>query len=108
MLIVWVLTITDDAAPPARTDGKDSPSLGQTLKALVDPRILRIFIGGMFMMASAVAVLTHDTRISDSDKRNGCSRSGLSGFSLCAGRCRLLSVGRLVIRCTAHPQMALL
>lgn len=58
MLIVWMVTITDDVAPPARTDGKDSPSLGQTLKALVDPRILRIFIGGMFMMASAVAVLT--------------------------------------------------
>ena len=58
MLIVWMVTITDDVAPPARTDGKNSPSLGQTLKALVDPRILRIFIGGMFMMASAVAVLT--------------------------------------------------
>ena len=57
MLIVWVLTITDEVAPPAGAAGQKGPSLGTTLKSLGDSKMLRFFIGGMFMMASAVAVL---------------------------------------------------
>ncbi|MGM9661454.1 MAG: nitrate/nitrite transporter [Faecousia sp.] len=57
MLVVWLLTITDEVAPPAGADGQKSPSLLTTLKSLGDSRMLRFFIGGMFMMASAVAVL---------------------------------------------------
>lgn len=58
MLIVWMLTITDEVAPPAGSSGQKGPSLATTLKSLGDSRMLRFFIGGMFMMASAVAVLT--------------------------------------------------
>ena len=57
MMIIWMLTITDEVAPPAGSAGQKGPSLGTTLKALGDPKILRFFIGGMFMMASAGAVL---------------------------------------------------
>lgn len=57
MLIVWLLTITDEVAPPAGANGQKGPSLMTTLKSLGDSRMLRFFIGGMFMMASAVAVL---------------------------------------------------
>ena len=58
MMIVWLLTITDEVAPPARSEGQSGPSLGATLKSLGDSRMLRFFIGGMFMMGSAVAVLS--------------------------------------------------
>lgn len=58
MMIVWLLTITDEVAPPARNEGQSGPSLGTTLKSLGDSRMLRFFIGGMFMMGSAVAVLS--------------------------------------------------
>ena len=57
MLVVWLLTITDEVAPPAGASGQKGPSLLTTLKSLGDSRMLRFFIGGMFMMASAVAVL---------------------------------------------------
>lgn len=57
MLVVWLLTITDEVAPPAGTSGQKGPGLVDTLKSLGDSRMLRFFIGGMFMMASAVAVL---------------------------------------------------
>lgn len=57
MLVVWLLTITDEVAPPAGANGQKGPSLLTTLKSLGDSRMLRFFIGGMFMMASAVAVL---------------------------------------------------
>ena len=57
MLIVWIVTITDEIAPPVGEDGKKGPSLIDTLKALGDTRILRIFLSGMFMMGSAIAVL---------------------------------------------------
>lgn len=58
MLVVWLLTITDAVAPPAGSSGQKGPSLGTTLKSLGDSRMLRFFIGGMFMMGSAIAVLT--------------------------------------------------
>ena len=58
MMIVWLLTITDEVAPPARSEGQSGPSLGATLKSLGDSRMLGFFIGGMFMMGSAVAVLS--------------------------------------------------
>ena len=61
MMIVWLLTITDEVAPPARSEGQSGPSLGATLKSLGDSRMLRFFIGGMFMMGSAVAVLSMST-----------------------------------------------
>lgn len=57
MLIVWMLTINDEVAPPAGDEAGNSPTLIATLKSLVDFRMLKFFIGGMFMMASAVAVL---------------------------------------------------
>ena len=57
MMIVWILTITDEVAPPAGASGQQGPSLMTTLKSLGDSKMMRFFIGGMFMMASAVAVL---------------------------------------------------
>lgn len=57
MLIVWLITITDKVAPAAGESGQKGASLLTTLKALGDSRMLRFFIGGMFMMASAIAVL---------------------------------------------------
>lgn len=58
MLVVWFLTITDEVAPPAGVSGQKGPSLLTTLKSLGDARMLRFFLGGMFMMASAIAILT--------------------------------------------------
>lgn len=57
MVVVWMLTITDEVAPPAGEAGAKSAGLVAQLKALGDPKVLRFFLGGMFMMASAVAVL---------------------------------------------------
>ncbi len=57
MLVVWHFTITDEVAPPAGEKGARGPSLGKVLRSLADPRMLRFFIGGTFMMGSAIAVL---------------------------------------------------
>lgn len=57
MLVVWLLTITDEVAPPAGTAGKKGPSLVTTLKALGNTKILRFFLGAVCMMASAMAVM---------------------------------------------------
>ena len=57
MIVIWFFLITDEIAPPAGNSGDKGPSLLDTLKSLGDPKILRFFLGGAFMMASAVAVL---------------------------------------------------
>jgi MFS family permease len=57
MLVIWLIFITDAVAPPAGKSGVRGPSLIETLKALGDSKILRFFLGGLFMMTSAIAVL---------------------------------------------------
>lgn len=57
MIVVWIIFITDEVAPAAGTDGRKAPSLVDTIKSLADTRMLRFFIGGATMMASAIAVL---------------------------------------------------
>jgi MFS family permease len=57
MLVIWFFTITDKVAPPPGEEGGKGPSLGTILSSLKDARMLRFFLGGMFMMASAIAVL---------------------------------------------------
>lgn len=57
MIVLWFIFITDEIAPPAGESGSKGAGLLDQLKSLGDPKILRFFLGGMFMMASAVSVL---------------------------------------------------
>jgi len=56
MLVIWYFTITDDVAPPAGVKGANSASLLKVLSSLKDPRMLRFFIAGAFLMASAIGI----------------------------------------------------
>lgn len=92
MLIVWAILITDEIAPPAGAAGQKGPSLGTTLKALGDPKILRFFLGGMFMMASAVAVLAMSPAYLVQTKGMDVAAAGslVSGCALVGAICSLL------------------
>lgn len=91
MLIVWAVMITDEIAPPAGTNGQKGPSLGTTLKALGDPKILKFFLGGMFMMASAVAVLAMSPAYLVQTKGMDVAAAGslVSGCALVGAICSL-------------------
>lgn len=92
MLIVWLITITDEVAPPAGDAGGKSAGLVAQLKALGDPKVLRFFLGGMFMMASAVAVLSMSPAFLVADKGMEVAEAAslVSGSALVGAICSLV------------------
>lgn len=58
LLVLWYIFLTDEVAPAPGVSAGEKQSLGKTLAALKDVRILQFFLGGIFFMCSAVAILT--------------------------------------------------
>lgn len=57
MLVVWILTITDDVAPPLGKASDQPAGLLTVLGALKDTKTLQLAIGGGFFMMSAIGIL---------------------------------------------------
>ena len=92
MIVVWFIFITDEIAPPAGESGSKGAGLVDQLKALGDPKVLRFFLGGMFMMASAVAVLAMSPSYLVSAKGMDVAAAGslVSGSALVGAVCSLV------------------
>ncbi len=57
MIVIWHIFLTDEVAPPAGKKSGEKQTLLNTLAALKNPKILQFFIGSVFFMCSAIAVL---------------------------------------------------
>lgn len=92
MIVVWFIFITDEIAPPAGESGSKGAGLVDQLKSLADPKILRFFLGGMFMMASAVAVLSMSPTYLVQAKGMDVAAAGslVSGSALVGAVCSLV------------------
>ena len=58
MLVVWMVFITDEVAPPmGRGEPKDGAKKSGLLDALRDKKVLQLSVGGLFFMMSTMAVM---------------------------------------------------
>lgn len=57
MLVVWMLFITDEVAPPMGKTGSGAPKIS-FLEAIRDKNVLQLAIGGLFFMMSTMAIMS--------------------------------------------------
>lgn len=57
MLVVWVIFITDEVAPPMGKTGSGAPKIS-FLEAIRDKNVLQLAIGGLFFMMSTMAIMS--------------------------------------------------
>ena len=57
MLVVWVIFITDEVAPPMGKNGSGAPKI-RFLEAIRDKNVLQLAIGGLFFMMSTMAIMS--------------------------------------------------